>query len=262
MTTSFGDIAPFSYVDIPIEEFVSYLPAIVANARENAVVNFITSFEVYLFDIMARMLFIQPEFMKESGLQLDVSELADGVMSENIPWWISKKVSVRMTRNKQHSDIIKRILKYVKWDYAPIEEKVKLWNKWTYVRNAIVHQGRKVSEELSEVWNDRFSYVGSSLNIHSNELMHMHTIAYDIAKYIDVKVADSIIGYEDASLLIRELYIREGLEDALQIKNILHRNMGVRAKKHQIEQAIAYQKRTNSKIIGAEIDSIYNELER
>ena len=46
-----GNKAPFSYIDIPKKEFISFSQFVIENARENALLNFITAFEVYLNEI-------------------------------------------------------------------------------------------------------------------------------------------------------------------------------------------------------------------
>ncbi len=253
---------PFSYVDIKSSEFTRRLPTAIEYGRENAVVNFITAFEVYLFEILSRIVYINPSALKDSDMKFEAKDIVFGLGSSDFKRWFSDKSTDKTIRNKQHSEIIKRIAKLAKIDLTPINVKIEQWNKWTYVRNSVVHTGRRVSSDLHEIWKARFPTIGANLNILNNELMLVQTVAMAIAKHLDLRVNEEVIEFEDSALLIRELFIREGIEDPNELKRILHRNLSVRATRPQIEKVLGFQRRTNSKIAEIDFDGILSEIER
>lgn len=157
--------------------------------------------------------------------------------------------------------MIKKIASLSKCDVKAIEDKISEWNKWTFVRNAIVHNGRMVSTDLNKIWPEKFPVIGKKINIPANELMKLQKMALTIAKVLDKRIHETIIHSSDADLLIRELYIRFGLVDQRRISKILHQNFSIYAKKAQVEKAIAFQKRTNQATNEIDFDSIISYIE-
>lgn len=255
------NIAPFSYVDIKCSDFITQLSTVVDYSRENSLVNFITAFEVYLFEILSRIIYLSPDCLSDSGMQFEAKDIVNGIGTTNFKLWFSNRITDKIVRNKQHSEIIQRIAKFGKCDLTPIQAEIEEWNKWTYVRNAIVHTGRRVSTDLNNVWPSKFPSVGSRLNVPNNELMKVQTLAMTIAKHLDNRIVETIIEFEDSGLLSRELFVRNGIEDAKQLKKILQKNLSYRAKKQQIDKVLAFQRRTNSQINEIDFDGFINEVE-
>lgn len=163
--------SPFSYVVVEKEVFQLELPQVLSNARENALVNFVTAFEVYLYEIMARIIYIRPETMDDSELEFSVKHLVQGFNTTDYRLWFSEQIADRLNRGSQHSKLIARIAKMSKCDLKAVNKQLEEWNKWTYVRNSIVHAGRRVSSDLAEIWPDKFPNVGAKISFTGNELM-------------------------------------------------------------------------------------------
>ena len=255
------NIAPFSYVDIKCSNFISQLATVVEYSRENSLVNFITAFEVYLFEILSRAIYLQPEYLKNSEMQFEAKDIVLGIGTDNFKLWFSKKATDKIVRNKQHSEVIRKIAKFGKCDLTSVESAIDEWNKWTYVRNSVVHTGRRVSSDLSNVWPTKFPSIGSRLNIPNNELMKVQTLAMTIAKHIDKRINETVISFHDASLLVRELFVRNGVDNTKQLKRIVQKNLSYKAKNQQIEKALSYQRKTNSPIDEIDFDGFINEIE-
>jgi hypothetical protein len=253
---------PFSYLDIKGSEFISQLPTVVEYNRENALVNFVTAFEVYLFEILSRIIYLQPMTLSDSEMKFEAKEIAYGFTTTNFKLWFSEKVTDKTVRNKQHAEILKRIAKNSKCDLGPLKTKIDDWNKWTYVRNSIVHTGRRISSGLKAVWPERFSTKGSKLNILDNELMMVQALAMKIAKHIDLRVCEEVIKFEDCGLLVRELFIRDGIEQPNHLKRILQKNLSYKATRVEIEKILGFQRRTNSLITEIDFDGIIGQIER
>jgi hypothetical protein len=255
------NVAPFSYVDIKSSDYIKHLPTVVEYSRENALVNFITAFEVYLFEILSRIIYIKPNVLDDSEMKFEAKDIVTGMNTDNFKQWFSNKTTDKTVRNKQHDEIIAKIARIAKCDLTPIINEIKEWNNWTYVRNSIVHSGRRVSTDLKGIWATKFPVVGAKLNIPNNELMKVQTLAMTIAKRLDNRINETIIGFGDASLLSRELFVRKGIDDNKDIKRILQKNLSYKAKKQQIDQALAFQRRSNSAITELDFEGFINEIE-
>lgn len=257
-----GNKAPFSYIDIPQSEFISFSKFAIENARENALLNFITSFEVYLNETYERIIFIAPEKLDKNEGQWITKDLVEGIIGNNFKKWFASKMASKTIRNKQYKDILQIIVKLIPYNISPISDKVDLWNKYTYVRNSIVHNGRRVSFDLHNVWPERYPVIGGKLNLTDNDIMHAQKLAFQIARFVEKLILKNIIKYADAVLLIREIFIREGIEDVSHLKRILQKNLSYNHITDQmVQMAIAYQKRHNTQPTEEfDFDSVYNHL--
>lgn len=254
------NVRPFTQVDIPCRVFITHLPIVVEHSRENALVNFITAFEVYLFEILARITYIIPDTLETSDMKFDAKDIVAGLKSKDFKNWFSNKSTDKTVRNKQHFEIVQKISRLTKCDIAPIQNAIDEWNKWTYVRNAIVHNGRRISNDLYIIWRTRFSNVGEPLNIQENEIMRIQSIANQIAMVLDQKAIEVVIGNKDAFLLLRELFIRNGIDDHVALRRIIHRNLRNRISRQNVDQLLAFQRRTNTPITEVDFEAIVNDL--
>jgi hypothetical protein len=255
-----GNIPPFSYVNVGCKDFIEYNHVVLEYARENAVVNFITAFEVYLLEILGRMIYLDSSLVEESKAQIEVKDVVIGIKSGNSKAWLSDKIADKLIRNKQHSESIKKIADLAKCDIKSIQPKIELWNKWTYVRNSIVHTGRRVSHDLQCIWSDRYKNQGDRLEIKNNELMHLQSLALDIAKCIDKVISKNVIKDNDAVLLIREVFVRDGIEDIGMLKRMLYENISFTVKGDLVEKTLSMQRRKNLPVNELNFDSFINDI--
>lgn len=107
-------------------------------------------------------------------------------------------------------------------DIKSIRDKLDQWMKFTYIRNSIVHVGRRVSEDLQKVWSQRF-ICGQKLNIQNKDIMYAATTALTIAKHLEPRINETCIKDNDAKLLIREVFIREGYSNQTIYKQIIQK---------------------------------------
>ncbi|MCC4212960.1 hypothetical protein [Leeuwenhoekiella parthenopeia] len=242
---------PFTSIDLPPKTYLENHNSVLQITRENSIVNFITVFEVYLFNIVKRMMYLQPTLIGESGMPFEAKEIADEMENDNVREWFAEKVTQKYIRNKSHLMMVKRLESMLKYQLNdPSDGLVEDWNKWTYVRNAIIHNGRETSDDLSRVWNERFTSVGAPLNMTDADIIKLPYIAIELAKKVDKIIMESVIQNEDAGLLVRELFVRNGIEEsqdlAKSVWNILNSRLG----KPLVQKYLAYQKRTGAKING------------
>ena len=165
-----GKHPPFSYISIPKAQFLKEQETYKANIRENTFVNIITAFEVYFNDIYTRMIYLKPSITENSGISLTAQQIAPHFVN-NIRLWFAKEITKQKIRNKKHNEMIQIIAQGALCDTKSIKNLIDQWMKFTYIRNSIVHVGRRVSEDLHKIWADRFA-CGQRLNIQDNDIMY------------------------------------------------------------------------------------------
>jgi hypothetical protein len=242
---------PFNSIDLPPQTYLDNQAHVISLTRENAILNFITAFEVYLYNIVKRIIFLDPSVINDSEMPFEAKDIALALNTTNFRDWFAEKVTQQYIKNKTHLKSIIRIQKLVKYEIVnPNKTLVENWNKWTYVRNAIVHNGREVSEDLKNVWSDRYTHIGSSLNLEDGDIIKVQYTAMELAKIIDELVMNKFIQYSDAELLTRELFIRDGIDDSKILAVKIFKILGCKFGKPLAEKSIAFQKRTSSRILG------------
>ena len=93
--------------------------------------------------------------------------------------------------------------------------------------------------------------------------MQVVRLSQQIAKSIEMPVMKDYIKDSDALLLCREIFVREGINEISQLKQIAYNNLSQKLTNVSIQQAIAYQKRTNEQPLEEfDFDSIYQYLTR
>ncbi|HEV7905582.1 MAG TPA: hypothetical protein VGO96_17205 [Pyrinomonadaceae bacterium] len=241
---------PFTSLDIPPNVFMDTQSDVLSSLRENTVVTFVTALEVYLFNAVERTIFLHPACMKDSGLTFTASELA-GFMDKDEPKVaFASAVADKYMRNKSHAEMIKKLAKMIQSGVATsLKSDVEEWNKWSLVRNSIVHVGRGVSQDLYEVWKTRFTSVESPLNIKDREVVRVHHLALKIAKELDSRFIETTVKSSDAELFARELFVLYGISNPSQLSSQVSRILKCKFSKSNAERALALQ-RQGEKIIG------------
>lgn len=232
---------PFKSIDLSIPEFISHSPYIQDFVRENAVVSFITAFEFYLFETLERLIYIDPSLINDSSIPIEAKEISQ-VTDQDIRRWLATKVADKYLRNKSHSEMIARIDKFAKSGVGKRPE-VEEWNKWSLVRNAVVHTSRFVTNDLASAWPDRFRSVGSPLHLTDKEVARVHHLALTLSSAIDERAIQSTIKDRDATVLARELFIQKGLDSPRAIRKELDRIIQSKISVPVIEKILSNQRK-------------------
>jgi len=213
---------PFCSISIPPSEFVDEKPMVKSFVHENALVNFVTTFECYLFDLMERLIYVDPNLINDSDIPITAKEIVTIPPSLDTRRWLATKVSNKYLRNKTHSEMIAKLGKLTKSGVSSqLATEIEEWNKWSLVRNSIVHTSRYVTTELSTSWPQRFPTAGAPLNLNSTELGRVPHLALKIATKIDAKAIENVIKRRDSALIIRELFVHRGIERSSELKRVL-----------------------------------------
>ncbi|KMQ64754.1 hypothetical protein ACM46_10995 [Chryseobacterium angstadtii] len=242
---------PFKSIDISPEKFIANFKNLENAVKENSIINIITAFEVYLFDIVKRIFFLFPELLEESTMPFEANEISKAILHSNMRDWFSQRVTDKYLRNSTHLKMLHKIQSLAKCDLKVAhKDKIEEWNKWTYVRNAIVHNGREVSEDLCRVWPEKYSTTGEQLSFTDKDFIVVHGLALALAKIIDERVMVNHIKISDAQLLVREFFVKNGIDDPKELSVLLHQILKIKAKTQEIDSALGFQRRTNSAVEG------------
>jgi len=252
ITQYLGDnVQPFTSIDIPPADYLANESVVVEMNRENSLVGFITTFEVYLNDIMRRMIYLDSSLVNTSEMPFEAKQIAVAMEKTHFKSWFVDKVADKYLRNLTHLKMILKLEKMATYEIKkPKSDLIEEWNKWTYVRNAVVHNGRTVSEDLHREWQDKFPRVKEKLKITNRDFNRVHHLAVEICKHIDAIIVKKFIAKNDAILLVRELFIKDGTEDTKILQKSAMDILNQRLTKADVEKAIALQRRTNSDTYG------------
>lgn len=215
--------------------------------RENSIVGFITTFEVYLNDIVRRMIYLDSSMIAGSEMPFEAKQIAEAMEKGDFKDWFADKIADKYLRNKTHLKMILKVQNLIKHDLKTTKsDLIEEWNKWTYVRNAVVHNGRTVSEDLHREWPEKFPRVKDSLKIKSSDFNRVHHLAVEIAKFIDPIIVKKVIKDSDAILLVRELFIKDGIDESKILRQKAINILNHRLTNAAVEKALSFQRKTNS----------------
>jgi hypothetical protein len=254
------DRSPFKNIDLSPKDFLDNNKFVIEHSRENAIVNFVTAFEVYLSDLTSRLIFLKPSLIKESEIDLDAHHLVKAVESNSTKLWLANYVSDKYLRNNSPKKLISKVAKLAKCGVEKEkEEDVKFWVNVTLLRNAIVHNGRRVTPELSNSWQEEFPTPGRKLNINDRIIVKTHGTALTIAKSIDDRAITTTIKRDDSEALVRDYFIRTGIDEHTTISKFALNTIDVRLERNFIQQSISKQKKNPSEELGVQIPTIIYE---
>lgn len=243
--------SPFTSIDIAPVDYLNNIPNVLLLNRENSIVNFVTAFEVYLFDILKRIFFLHPEVAEDSNMPLEAGAVGMALSGQNAHEWFSQKMADKYLRNLTHLKMLIKLQGIVKQSFqTTYKQELEKWNKWTYVRNAIIHSGREVSEDLNREWSARFPKVGEPLNLTDKDCVEVHAMAISLGEIVDKGALENYIKLSDASLLIREYFIRDGIDDSKELARKVYKILGFKMNSTEINKVLGQQRRAFAETVG------------
>lgn len=237
---------PFKSIDLSVPDFLSHTAAASAAIRENSVVSFITAFEFYLFEMLERLIYIEPSLIDDSSMPIEAKELIT-IKGDNLRQWLATKIADKYLRNKSHAEMILKIDKFTKAGVSSsLKNEITEWHKWSLVRNAVVHTSRFATLDLTQAWPDRFKTVGEPLNLTDKDVARVHHLALTISVAIDKRAVETIVKKMDARLLVRELFVQNGQQDPRRIRLLLNHILQTPIPVVEIEKILADQRKGKS----------------
>jgi len=234
---------PFMSIDLTVNQFLLNIPVSQAYIRENALVSFITAFEYYLFETLERLIFVDPSLIEDSSMPIQAKELAQ-LAGDDVQRWLANKIADKYLRNKSHKEMISRLDTFSKAGVsASFATEIEEWNRWSLVRNAIVHTSRFVTGDLAYAWPARFSHAGHGLAIQDKEVARVHHLAITLANAIDRRAVESVIKGRDVDVLVKELFVQHGMEKPTDIRREVDRILHSSIPPTRVEQLISQQKK-------------------
>jgi hypothetical protein len=261
LTKIWGVASPFSYLDISIPELKEQLKQGKNFTMQNLIVSFTMVFEQFLFDTLRHTIYLQPDLLKNSGMQIELSAISTTLGEKgDLLNWIATTYADRINRKETHIEIYQRIAKLMLRDIKDVQPLLIYWHNVTLLRNAIVHNNRRVTNELSINWPDKFSNEGKSIIIEENLIKVIQKSMLKIAKKIDSIVQLVVVKDADAKLLAREVFVRHGIENPNHIARIIHNNLSYKIDQISIEAALAQQRRENKLTTDIIFDSFFDSI--
>ena len=236
---------PFKAISITPQDYVKESSVISGHVRENSLVSFITTFEAYLFELTERIIYLNPESISDSEMNMTAGDIISAVNSNDSKKWISRKVAEKYLRNKTHAVMIKKIDKLSKAGTSTTRAKdIEEWNKWTLVRNSIVHTTRQVIQELSDNWPQKFPTPGGTFSLINQDVSRVFSLAINLAESIDKMAVMQVIKKSDALALAREIYIHYGTSNAGELRKMISSSgMQLKLTNEDLDKTLSRHKR-------------------
>jgi hypothetical protein len=249
-----GDMTvPFKHIDITPENYINMQNDVLASIRGNKIINIVTAFETYLYDVLKRAIFIKPDIIKNSEMEFNAKLLSKGLKSENFKEWLSEHMVSKYIRNESHKSMIEKIDRMILGGIVNGQsELIKEWVKITTLRNTLVHRGREVSPELSKAWQEKFPDSEVPIILDDDDIVKTHSVASNLANKIDKQAIRTTIGFNDAKLLSRVLFLKDRNQSESNISMRVSKLLKCGFDKNLATSSIAYQKRTRERIAGFE----------
>jgi hypothetical protein len=249
--TQFNDVQgyPFCAIDLTPTSFLASERDALGIVTENAIVAIATALEVYLTDMVRRTVFLRPDFLEKGDHKFTSGEIAATlVKGEPIERWLANVMAEKITRGKSDRDMIDGVMRLIKRSLDQTGELARdTWIRWSYVRNAIVHAGGLVTEDLARVWPGRFPASSVPLRLMSEDLMACQAEAQALVAAVDSHYLKSVVGPEDCKLLVRELFVRHGIEDRTLLAKITGAHLREKFGVGEVQKALEYQRKYNPK---------------
>lgn len=233
------DKNPFKSINIPPSDFIANTPTAQWKIRLNSLVGFVTIFEQYLFDTVERSIYIDPKTVDDSSMPFEAKDLCS-VEPGSLRSWLAAKMADKYLRNKTHTEMMARIDKFCLSGVSK-STNAKEWERWTLVRNSIVHTAGFATKDLVAAWPTKFKRVGDPLVLTDSDLSAAHALALDLAETIDKMAIKNVIKKEDAELLTRELFIQNGISKPSEVRLQLNKILQSTLTDNQIQKVIAKQ---------------------
>ncbi len=191
-------------------------------------------------------------------MPFEAKDIAIAMNTNDFRDWFAEKVTYKYIKNKTHLKMIQKLQQVIKYElYNPMKTIIEEWNKWTYVRNAIIHNGRQVSSDLIKVWPERFTVISENLNLTDRDIIRVHYLAMELCKFIDRIMIEKIVKHEDACLLVREIFVRHGIDDPKELSRRIYRVLNHKLSTPMVDKCLGYQRKTSAAVCGWNF-SMYN----
>lgn len=230
---------PFQSINIPPQDFIKNTSAVQWKIRLNSLVGFVTIFEQYLFDTVERAIYVDPRTVDDSSMPFEAKELC-AIDGGSLRSWLAGKMAEKYLRNKTHTEMMARIDKFCLCSASKSTD-AKEWEKWTLVRNSIVHTAGFATKDLVTAWPSKFKNTGDPLVLTDADLSAAHTLAIKLATTIDKMAIKNVVKKEDAKLLAKELFIQNGIGKPSEVRLQLNKILQSTLTDNQIQKIIADQ---------------------
>lgn len=241
-----GNDHPYSNLNISFREYLRTKDDILEFSRQNAIINLVTAFEEYLSVAYQRAIYLSETTLDKSEMKINIKDVVEIASSPCPKVEFARYVASKKMRNIPIREMIDTVAK-VSVSGVMNEKKndIESLVRYSYVRNAIVHNVRCVTSDLSKQWKDRFSSENSLIETESGDVVSIASLGLSIASAIDKRYVQKIVKDEDKDLLVRELFARFGMEEP-KIRLIVNATLGGKFTRDRINSIIAKQKRLDS----------------
>ena len=260
---------PFKRVPLSPGEYLETLSECRNMIRQNSVIAFAAAFENYLCNVTQRTIFLDPERLRNgkdlaqsaADTSFTLNELIEPAKAGQLRYWLSKNIAEKYQRSMTHEQLIRRLNYLIQHGLNKDNPDILFWTKYERLRNAIIHANRRVTSDLVKSWPERFGQIGQSISLTDQDISGISALARKIASAIDSRFVSNIVYDQDNHLLVREIYVRYGVEDPSRICQMVSILTKGRVTSTAVDSIIQKQKKNGSAIDGYDFDTLFSVLD-
>lgn len=257
---------PFRRVPLSPGQYLEALNESRNMIRQNVVISFAAAFENYICNVTQRTIFLEPECLRKekdsaqsaAGTAFTLNDLIEPAKTGQFRYWLSKNMAEKYQRAMTHEKLIYRLNALIQHGLNKDNPDILNWTKYERLRNAIVHADRRVTSDLVKSWPDRFNQIGQTIILRDKDISGISALARKIASAIDTRFVLKVVRDQDNHLLVREIYIRYGIEDPSRVCQIVSSFTKGRVTSKTVESIIQKQKKTGNAIDGYDFDRLFS----
>ena len=130
------------------------------------------------------------------------------------------------------------------------EDLINRWCRKVTLRNALIHNARKVNKELVEEWPKKFTDIGVDIVLEDGDVVRAHFVAFELAREIDKQFQRTVIKDEDARTIAQVIYLMDRTKKHGEISKAVYQILNYPFTKNKVESAVANQEKTRAYIPG------------
>ena len=207
-------------------------------ARADALLNVTTEFEHYLFEILERVIYIDPALISESSLPIQAQELA--LISDEVRRALAMKCTDRCLRGKTYADMVVRIHQILNSDISEsLRSRLAEWSRLFSAQSRTSELPKLAANDGGKASPSLLQRKGEPLTLTAEAVAHVARLALLIAAGVDECAVAAVLDDHDARLLVKELFVRHPSEKPQDIRTQLDRMLHSRISVADVREIIA-----------------------
>ncbi len=205
---------PYSYYNVSKNDFLNKINIFEKSIYQNCMVNLIISIENFCYEALERYYILNIQELNAEESKLSFTEIYAHMQNARLEIVLCKILVERKLRNETTKNMLEKLGRITKNGFVKtLENHIEKIDKYSLVRNCIVHNQSRVSRDLSVKYNSEFGSIDEHINIDHKMCVDLSQTILDIVSEFDALYSKNVIKNYDAIALTKEFFILRGDSD-------------------------------------------------